>query len=249
MSGSAVRSPLCSRLCGFVSLVAIPLLAACGGEKGEEGGAAGGSDTAADGASDGGDGGGDGSSSGCPDEVPEQYRNVWDCDVNTCDGTLFYHIGSGTSTADGQITLTEQWFMFTGPGEWCTDTFEMTGTLSDYDPATFNCSECEEVWQIRYELTTGNSCSLIWGSLFYGDDGKELEEGPERGFMLFETHNAFGSRNEDNGMLVISAPILGDYYYPDINYGRGTATPSTDTDGPPQDYEWVSGAVCATSGG
>ena len=190
----------------------------------------------------GGDGGGS-SGSPCPEEVPEQYQYLWDCSAATCDGGVFaVHAGTGATNESGVLSATEQWFLFWSEDEYCIEEFEIGGPTSPYDPSSFNCSGCEEIYESEWEMTSDNACSLLWGAVFIEDE--ENADGPFSGFLMFDTHNAFGTRNEDNKMLVVSALVSGTSYYPNADYGRGTAIPTSDVDGPPQDYEWVSNGAC-----
>lgn len=233
------------------SSLLLPLLAlllACG-DKSEAGddGATSGDDTGA--TTDGSDGSdGDGSDAPCPAEVPEEYQYIWDCKANSCDGNaIMYHRGYGTSEADGTVAFTEDWYIFNPDGSYCVDSFEIAGDSVDVDPSTFNCASCEEIYEVRWEMTSGNACGLIWGVLFVDDDS--IEDGPFNGYLMFDTHTAFGDRNPEDAALVYSAMVNGRYYFPDNNYGRGTATPTSSADTIPEDYEWTSAGICLQSGG
>jgi len=222
------------------------LLVACAGGKSSATDDTGASpDDGADGGADGADGadGGDGGDGPCPPEVPAAYQYLWDCEALSCEGApKLYRAAAGSSTADGDIAVEEQWFIFFGPGDYCTDTFTIAGSSSPIDPSTFNCSECEETFEVTWELATPNNCGLIWGSLFIDDD--EVVEGPFDGFLMFDTHSPLSGRNPDNAMLTVAAPYDGTYVYPDPNWARGTATPSTAVDGPPEDYVYANQGVC-----
>lgn len=216
------------------------LISACAEDKGESS-----SDTGPTSDSDDEDGGDDGdtNSAPCPDEVPEEYRYLWDCSASTCDsGEVFaVHTGTGSSSEAGLLDTTEQWFLFWDRDTYCIEEFSLGGPTSAYDPASFNCSGCEEIYEVEWEMTTDNACGLSWGSVFVDDSDVDS---PFSGFLMFDTHNAFGDRNEDNKMLVVSAPVTDGYYYPNADYGRGTANPSSKVDGPPTDYHWVSNGSC-----
>ena len=223
----------------FVLLTAALCLPACTDDKGGGDGETDPSDDTA-----GSDGGGDGTTdSPCPEEVPEQYQYLWDCSASTCDGGVFaVHAGTGSTSEAGLLTASEQWFLFWSEDEYCIEEFEIGGPTSPYEPASFNCSGCVEIYEAEWEMNTDNACSLLWGAVFIDD--YDNAEGPFSGYLMFDTHNAFGSRNEDNKMLVVSALVSGSSYHPNADYGRGTAIPTTDNDGPPQDYEWVSNGAC-----
>jgi len=192
-------------------------------------------------ASDGTDGG---TAGGCPDEVPEQFRNTWDCSAEACGAPVLYRYATGSSNADDEIVVSESYFVFSGPGEWCVDTFEVSGEISPVDPATFNCSECEELWESTWEMTTGNACGLAWGGLF--EQGSSEAEGPFYGYLMFDTHSPLAGRNPDNAMLVFSATsdsASGGLQF-NNNWADGTATPTTSADTWPHDYEYVSAPLC-----
>ena len=188
-----------------------------------------------------------GNDSPCPADVPEEYQYLWDCHANQCDegDRVLYHWGSGSSQANMDLDIDEKWFMFwteDDVAQYCVDTFHIEGEESKYDVGTFECDGCELIFDVSWTLDSDNDCSTVWGSLFIDD--KDEDDGPFNGVLLMDTHNAFGGRNEDNAMLVYSAPFNDNYYYKDLNYGRGTAWPSTEVDGPPEDYNWVSSAQC-----
>jgi hypothetical protein len=188
------------------------------------------------------------SDSACPPEVPEEYQYLWDCEANSCDGSLVYHRGVGSSTADGGFSVTEQWFVFDGNSS-CIDTFEIVGSASDYNPSNFNCSNCEEIFEIHWNLVE-SQCNWNWSSTFAD---QESEEQSYYGFLMFDTHNAFGDRNPDDAVLVLGAPVNGGSYAPFGDYGRGTAVPVGDgvdingdggTDFYPADLEWANSGSC-----
>jgi hypothetical protein len=229
---------------------ALPLSFAlgCGGEKASATDSAGSAGDEGAGEAGGDGGGDDGASAGCPEEVPEAYRFIWDCGLSSCPGgPLFYNYGEGASTAGGDISVSERWFGFY-PDDYCVDTFLIEGTATDVDPADLACSQCEEVYAVSWTMSSGNQCSLAWGSLFI-DDNDEIE-GPFDGYILFDTHTAFGDRNEDDAMLVIGAPGKGRTVYPNPNWGRGTAIPESADQAPggPEAYLWTNGGLCANGG-
>jgi len=192
---------------------------------GEEGGEEGGTDEAP-----------------CPDEVPEEYRYLWDCAAATCDGDVYaVHLGTGSTDESGVLSTTEQWFLFWSRDDYCIEEFTLGGPTSSYDPSSFNCVGCEEIYEVEWEMTSDNNCSLSWGSVFVDDSDIDS---PFSGYLMFDTHNAFGDRNEDNKMLVVSAPVSDGFYYPNADYGRGVADPLSKVDGPPQQYDWVSNGAC-----
>ncbi len=189
----------------------------------------------------------------CPPEVPEEYQMLWDCKASQCGGDdILYHRATGTSDADGNFDVVEQWFIFRPSGDdvdYCVEDFALTGDTSAYSVDTFNCVTCEEIYDITWDMETDNNCGLKWGSLFFGEDGEDWDP-PYNGVMLFDTHNSFGDRNPDDAMLVYGYPIRGNSYY-DVHagdYGRGTASPTSDADGPPETYEWSSSGICLGSG-
>lgn len=184
---------------------------------------------------------GDDDLGGCPSEVPAAYEFLWDCENSEgCSGKV-YRYGVGESTAEGEFIAQEQWFVFEGPGLYCIDTFDIRGTASSYDPTTFNCSQCEEIYEVTWRLVDAQ-CNWNWSSTFAD---QESSEQIYQGYFMFDTHDAFGNRNPDNAMLVIGAPTNGNGYAPMPDYGRGIASPQDSSiDGPPEDYEWASSGDC-----
>lgn len=240
-------------------MTAIPLslgLAACGDKADEDEDEEGSDDTGGDdgGGEGSGEGSGDdgGTTTGCPDEVPEEYRYIWDCEAASCDGPMLYRYGVGSSDASGELAVVEQWFMFNGGGDSCIDTFEIEGDWSEIDPTTFNCSECERAFEVSWEQTS-QDCGVIWGAIFYGEDGQS-EEAPYDGFLMFDTHSPFGNRNPDEAALVVAAPVLGGSYYPKPDWARGTASPTaTDPESGDEyvseDFVYVNSGSCLGSTG
>ena len=105
----------------------------------------------------------------------------------------------------------------------CIESFTINGRASDYDPETFKCSTCEEIYEVTWDMVSGNTCNFLWGYTFIGN--KDIADGPFDGFLMFDTHNSFGTRNEDNAALVVSAMLNTNAtsYYQDRDYGKGTA--------------------------
>ena len=180
----------------------------------------------------------------CPDSVPEQYQWSWDCEANSCDDDqrMVYHWGSGSSTADGDIELSEQWFMFWDGGDSsCVDEMSLDGSYATESPEDFSCAGCEEIWEIDITLDE-QGCDVGWGSTFNDEDNSS---GPWTGFAMFDTHTAFGDRNPDDAMQIFMAPVNWDEMtYTLLTYGRGTAVPTGDDDSWPEDYEWVASGAC-----
>ncbi|HCH63215.1 MAG TPA: hypothetical protein DFR83_10450, partial [Deltaproteobacteria bacterium] len=186
-----------------------------------------------------GEGEGEGETSDCPESVPAEYRDTWDCTASTCPGgTIVYHYGSGSSDSTDQISVTEKWYLFSESSS-CMDVWDLSGERSPIDPTTFGAPGAETVWEVEWTLQTGNACGVAWGGLFA--PGFEGLEGPFSGFIQLDTHSELdNSRNEDNAVLV-SADVLDDgRLVHNVNFARGTATPMSTEDGPPERYEWVS---------
>ena len=182
--------------------------------------------------------------SGCPPEVPEEYQYLWDCEQTSCDPGAYkvYHYAEGSSTADGSFSATEKWFVFDG-SSYCIDTFEIDGQAVETNPSTFDCSFCEEIFEINWRLTD-SQCGWIWSKTFAD---QESEDQNYYGFLMFDTHASLtGERNEDNKILVVAAPVnrVENTYSPNNDYGRGTATPTSEVDGMPEDYVWASSGDC-----
>jgi hypothetical protein len=174
----------------------------------------------------------------CPDSVPEEFRYVWDCASDTCGGSMVYRNATGESNADGTITISEDWFVFDG-AEPCIDHFEITGVITEINPEAFNCATCEEVFEVEWDLTSA-TCGWNWKTTF-----ADQEEPPYYGFILFDTHNSFGQRNPDDAMRVIGVPVNDSGGGQLLSeYGRGTATPTTEQDSYPEVYAWSNSGDC-----
>jgi len=178
----------------------------------------------------------------CPDDVPEAYRSIWDCGALGCDPgkTKVYRYAEASSTADGQFIATEKWFGFDGSSYWV-DTFEITGEAFEIDPITYDCSYCEEVFEVYWQLTDHQS-NWVWSKTFAD---QESEEQRYYGFLMFDTHTSItDERNPDNKVAVVAAPVRGIHHDSINDYGEGTATPTSDVDGMPEDYIWANSGVC-----
>ena len=158
------------------------------------------------------------SESGCPADVPEDYLFLWDCENAEGCSSKLYRYAIGESDASGNISLTEQWFLFNGPDDYCIDTFQIEGEWLDVTPETFDCSSCEGVYEVQWELTE-SQCGIMWSSLFGDQEPNPEDPQTYSGYLLLDTHTAFRMRNEDYGVLVKAAPGGNDY-------GRGTAIPT-----------------------
>ncbi len=199
------------------------------------------------------------SDSDCPSDVPEQYQYSWDCLASSCPGGwLMYRNGIGESTADGRLAVEEKYYIFTTT-QSCVDTFSVAGIHSDYNPSNFNCSNCEEIFEIYWQLTDSqckDTMGWTWKSTF-GDQESATDE--YYGYLMFDTHNAFGDRNPENNILAIGAAVdsAEGSYSPMMDYARGSATPTedgVDMDGDggidfyPSAFDWVNSGVCYTPG-
>ena len=220
-------------------VLALLLTPACGGDKGALTDSGATDDTAAAGV--GVEGWPEGQN--CPDDVPEDVASLWDCQLNTCDDkydSIYYILGFGESTAEG-IVLTEQFWVFTRDRGWYVDTFEIVGELPDdgTNVSTFNCDSCEEIW--KYQRTYTDSETGYGWTRTFNDKGNEL--GVFNGYMMLDTHTAFGDRNPDDAALVYAVHFDSDWDDWDkgrSEWGRGTATPTSAEDGPPETYRYRS---------
>lgn len=191
--------------------------------------------------------------SGCPSVVPEQYWFLWDCENSEgCNGKL-YRYGEGESFEDGSFEVTEQWFVFNGPGDYCVDTFSITGQWDDREPSTYGCASCEGMYEVYWEIQE-SQCGVLW-SPFFADQAAETPDGQEYyGYILLDTHGGWDIRNEE--MLVTASPVNGNQYAPNFNYARGTATPTYEGATPvgeadpmkeeqqPAEYKWANTGDC-----
>ena len=189
--------------------------------------------------------------SSCPDDVPEAYKYLWDCEAETCDGERArYHYGEGSSTGSGDLSATERWFWFWNDDDGvlssCTDTFTITGESGTVDSSDDPCAGCELSWAVTWELTEDN-CSIDYERTF---NNRDLDEQIYDGYLLFDTHKTLGDeRNDNDAMLVVALfnESGTSTYAQSINYARGTATPTSSADAPPEDYVWANtGADCVT---
>ena len=163
--------------------------------------------------------------SGCPSDVPEDYQYLWDCEnAEGCAGKL-YRYGVGSSDENGDIQVTEKWFMFEGPGAYCVDTFEITGSWSSLEPEARGCATCESIYEIEWVMQD-SQCGVLWSPLFADQEASAAETQAYDGFILFDTHGGWDIRNEDYGMLVTGTAINGNSYSPNGNYARGSAVPT-----------------------
>ncbi len=175
----------------------------------------------------------------CPDDVPEEVAGLWDCELNSCetkDDVIVYKLGTGTSTAE-TISLTEEFWVFNRDREWYVDTFTIEGELPDdgTNVSTFNCDSCEEIWQYQRVLTESQT-GYGWTNTL---NDKGNESGKFNGYMMFDTHTAFGDRNPDDAALVYAVHFdsdWDDWSKGRSEWGRGTATPTGSEDAPPEEY-------------
>lgn len=185
----------------------------------------------------------------CPNEVPPEHRYTWDCLNVDCDGSSVYRAGSGASIENGEISMTERWFVFDGI-QHCIDTFEITGVESDTNPELFGCSGCERIFEVTWTLTD-MQCNLNWSSTFAE---QESEEQIYVGYLLFDTHQRVSfddsvplERFEDDFFVISAAPVNVEQnaYAPIPDYATGSATPSgEDGIGVPEEYVYASAGTC-----
>ena len=191
--------------------------------------------------------------SGCPSVVPEEYRFLWDCENSEgCNGKL-YRRAVGESFEDGSFELTEQWFLFNGPGDYCVDTFEISGEYDDRNPDTFGCISCEAMYEVHWTMQE-SQCEVIWSPFFADQEADDPTTQSYYGFILLDTHGGWDIRYEN--MLVIASPVNGNQYAPNNNYAQGTATPTYEGATPageadpmidehqPANYEWSNAGDC-----
>ena len=185
----------------------------------------------------------------CPDEVPSEYWYTWDCLNVDCGGSTVYRVGSGAAIDNGNLSMTEQWFVFDGI-QHCIDTFEITGVESDTNPDVFGCSGCERIFEVTWTLTD-MQCNLNWSSTFAD---QESEDQVYVGYLLFDTHQRVSfdesvplERFEDNFFVISAAPVnvAENAYAPIPDYATGTATPTgEDGIGVPEEYTYARSGTC-----
>jgi len=162
--------------------------------------------------------------SNCPSVVPEEYIYLWDCENTEGCAAKLYRYGVGESFDDGSFEVTEQWFSFSGPGDYCVDTFEITGSWDSREPSTYGGAAAEELFDISWKMVE-SQCGVIWSPLFADQEASDPNTQTYGGFMMFDTHGFGDMRNEDYNALVLGAPVNGNSYAPNSNYARGSVTP------------------------
>lgn len=161
--------------------------------------------------------------SGCPSVVPEEYRFLWDCENSEgCNGKL-YRQAEGESFEDGSFELTERWFLFNGPSDYCVDTFNIVGQYDSREPSTFGCQSCEVMYEV-YWMMTDFQCEVLWSPFFAEQEPSDPERQEYYGFISLDTHGGWDIRSPE--MLVVASPVNGNQYAPNTNYARGTADPT-----------------------
>lgn len=179
----------------------------------------------------------------CPDDVPEEVALLWDCQANGCDDdedTIYYRLGYGESTGD-TLTLTEEFWVFNRDREWWVDSFLVEGSPPEdsTNVSSFDCDSCEEIW--KYQRTWIESQTGYGWTRTFND--KDNERGVFNGYMMFDTHTAFGDRNPEDAALVYAVHFDSDWDDWDkgrSEWGRGTASPTSEADGPPETYWYKS---------
>ncbi len=168
--------------------------------------------------------------SGCPSVVPEEYQFLWDCENATddCSAKLYRH-GIGESFEDGSFEMTENWYLFNGPSDYCVDTFKIVGQYDSREPSTFGCVSCESMYEV-YWMMEESQCEVLWSPLFAEQEANDPAMQEYYGFIMMDTHGGWDIRYEE--MLAVAAPVNGNQYTVNNNYGRGVATP-TDPDAAP----------------
>ena len=202
--------------------------------------------------------------SDCPDEVPDEYKYVWDCTKENCDGSaLVYRYTTGESSDDGALQLTQQWFVFDGV-ESCVDTFSINGVLTDLNPGQFDCETCELVYQIQWTMTESN-CQINWGPNTFKQENDSMVYD---GYLVMDTHGrapGFADekdpndidgdgnydepdgeidmvRNPDGNMNVFEWPVNPETGEANKMMGTGTAISITEGTEFPETYVWTNGS-------
>lgn len=176
--------------------------------------------------------------------VPDGYEYAWDTDGCDDGGANVYTLAEGRSDDGVDIEITETWYWFFGNEDYegdCVDTFEFTGTATDYSWSTDPCSECEEEYTGTYaekEMT----CGIGYGSLITGEGSSESYDVT----FMFDTLTAAGNPNQENRMLVIQIGWDGNTATAwDPNWATGHAEPDTEGDyGGPTTYDWANAGRC-----
>ena len=189
--------------------------------------------------------------------APERYKYLWNVE-GTCEtwnnrtGNQVYILAENVRVeADGSMNGIEKWYWFWAGEGWegdCVDTFEVSGAPKSLDKAQYQCSQCEEVYEVSRTLTD-STCDINYNYFLISFD---WDEGPPDStpkssygaYMLMDTLNPNGNPNEDNKMLVVQAKADEEGYVSpsavDNDFARGYAIPDdASVPGPPGTYEWL----------
>ena len=197
--------------------------------------------------------------------APEKYKWIWNVE-GTCEtygnrtGNQVYILAEDVRvTADGTLSGTEKWYWFQAGEGWegdCVDTFTLTGKPKGVDKGQYQCSQCEEVYEVERVLTDA-SCSLNYNYFLYSYDWKEgfPSSTPADSYgavFLMDTLNPNGQPNEDNKMLMVHLEETEDGQwitgYVDNDFARGHAVPDdASVPGPPATYDWLAEKCIRTS--
>lgn len=186
--------------------------------------------------------------SDCPDEVPDTYRYVWDCQSANCGGAMVYRYGEGLTEDNGDLSVSEKWFIFEPGGNYMVDTFEIQGQFTDINESTFGLSGYEEKYEIWWTISEQQS-NWDWKSSFAD---QENDNEAYYGYLLLDTYNVLSQeRHPDNAVMLVGVPVnIGDNEYSLLNpYAVGTASPvgeDGDIDNPfvATDFVWASDGAC-----
>ena len=189
--------------------------------------------------------------------APEQYKWLWNvegtCETwNNRDGNQVYILAENVRVeADNSMSGQEKWYWFWAGEGWegdCVDTFEVTGQPIGLDKAQYQCSQCEETFEVSRKLIE-STCDINYNYYLISFDWKDgfPDSDPKDSYgaiMLLDTLNPNGNPNEDNKMLVVQAKALEDGSFSpesvDNDFARGHAIPDDASQpGPPGTYDWL----------
>jgi len=187
--------------------------------------------------------------------VPDEYKYLWNTD-DPCtvwggtEGHRVYILATDVrAEADGSISGTERWFWFFNEPGWdddCVDTFTLSGQTRAEDYGQYECSQCEEGFEITRTLSEDNCSNSYTAHMFAWDWQNWDDPGdlPYVALLMMDTLSPNGNPNEDNKALMVQAKsdTSGEISQSSIDndFATGHAFPdNAASPGPPSSYDWL----------
>jgi hypothetical protein len=197
--------------------------------------------------------------------APEKYKWLWNVE-GSCEtygsrqGNQVYILAEDVQVDEsGMLSGQERWYWFQAGEGWegdCVDTFQITGSPFGVDKAQYQCSQCEEVYEVSRVLTEAN-CELNYNYFLIGYDWSDGFPDSTRlesysALLLMDTLNPNGEANEDNKMLLLQAKADQDGQispaHLDNDFATGHAIPNeAGQPVPPGTYDWLAEKCIRTS--